>query len=299
MMLRWLVVALAFVAVPAAADARFDHYPQMTSTFVKARDVTVWVPEACQSAPCGVLYMMDGQNLFTPSRYSGADWGVAETLSRLIAAGKAPPAIVVGIDAIETRSAEYAPQGVYALLPPDYQARVRTFDGGSPPNSDAFLKFVVTELKPFIDKSYATKPGPESTSIMGSSSGGLLALYAQGQYPDVFGASASLSMPWLMASPARDDVHIEADAAVLKTAWFMWLRQTRMRPGRNRIYTDQGTVGLDGVFTPYEQAIVPIFLAAGWTQGRDFLAPVYEGARHSEIDWRKRLDIPLTFVLGR
>lgn len=288
------------LAGKVVASGSLVRHAQVSSAFVKARDVQVWLPNGYDPAKrYPVIYMMDGQNLFDPSYYAGVDWGVAETLPKLIAAGKVPPAIVVGIDNIDERTREYMPERVYKILPPDYQARVRAFENGQPPNSDAFLKFLVTELKPFIDKTYATKRGPESTSIMGSSSGGHIALYAQGEYPQIFGASASLSMPWLMASPARDAVHIKADAAVLKAAWAMWVKTSKMKPGANHIYTDQGTIELDGLFTPYEEAIVPLFPAAGWTDGKDFAAPVFEGARHSEIDWRKRLDIPMAFVLTR
>ncbi len=288
------------LAGKVVASGSLIRHRQVTSAFVKARDVQVWLPNGYDPAKSyPVIYMMDGQNLFDPSYYAGVDWGVAETLPRLIEAGKVPPAIVVGIDNIDERTREYMPERVYKILPPDYRARVRAFENGQPPNSDAFLKFLVTELKPYIDKTYATKSGPESTSIMGSSSGGHIALYAQGEYPQVFGASASLSMPWLMASPARDAVHIRADAAILRAAWGMWLTTSKMKPGPNRIYTDQGTIELDALFTPYEEAIVPLFPAAGWTEGKDFAAPIFDGARHSETDWRKRLDVPMVFVLTR
>src|SRR5262249_4544174 len=163
----------------------------------------------------------------------------------------------------------------------DYQARARDFAGGVAPNSDNFLKFLTTELKPAIDAAYKTRPGPDSTSIIGSSSGGHIALYAQGQYPKVFGASASLSMPWFMAGPPKSDVDIRADVAVLTTAYRMWLRGSGLLPGRNRIYTDQGTVGLDALFTPYEASAVAMLRKEGW--GEDALAaPVYDGAEHSE-----------------
>ena len=270
------------------------------SKFVKPRDVHVWLPDGYDPSAAQtykVVYMMDGQNLFEPSPWSHADWGVADTLPGLIASGKVPPAIVVGVDNIDQRTAEYDPQRIYELLPPDYQARARDFAGGAAPNSDNFLRFLVTELKPAIDAAYKTRTGPDSTSIIGSSSGGHVALYAQGQYPKVFGASASLSMPWLMANPAKDDAGIHADVAVLTTAYRMWLKGTGMVPGRNRIYTDQGTVGLDALFTPYEESAVAMFRKEGWTD-RDFAAPVYDGAEHSETFWRQRIAVPLQFVLG-
>ena len=79
----------------------------------------------------------------------------------------------------------------------------------------------------------------------------------------------------------------------------MWLTTSKLKPGQNRIYTDQGTLELDAEFTPYEAAITPIFPAAGWTEGKDFKAEIFENTKHSETDWRKRLVIPLVFMLKR
>lgn len=272
--------------------------PQVTSKFVIPRDVHVWLPDDYDPAKTyKTLYMMDGQNLFSPSQYSGADWGVAEVLPKLTTEGKTPPAIIVGIDNIPERTREYMPQQVYDLMPVDYQSRIRAFEDGKTPDSDNFLKFLVTELKPLIDKTYHTASGPENTSIMGSSMGGHIALYAQGEYPQVFGASASLSMPWLMADPAKDPAAIQADADTVAAGWTAWLKTTQMIPGRNRIYSDQGTVGLDDLFAPYEEKAVAAFRAYGWTE-TDFHAPVYPGAEHSEKDWRKRVGVPLVFLLN-
>ncbi len=70
-----------------------------------------------------------------------------------------------------------------------------------------------------------------------------------------------------MADPAKDEAGIRADTAVLTTAYRMWLQGTGMKPGRNRIYTDQGTAGLDALFTPYEQSEVAMFRSQGWGDG--------------------------------
>ncbi len=183
-------------------------------------------------------------------------------------------------------------------MPPAYQARIRAFEDGAVPASDDFLKFLVTELKPFIDTTYATVRGPEGTSIMGSSMGAHIALYAQGEYPDVFGASASLSMPWLMASWAKDPAGIAADRTTVTNGWRAWLDTTRLQPGRNRIYTDQGTVGLDGEFTPYSESATTLLLNRGWRPDT-FVSRVFPGAEHSEKDWRKRVTIPLEFLMNR
>jgi predicted alpha/beta superfamily hydrolase len=58
------------------------------------------------------------------------------------------------------------------------------------PQADHYLKFVVTELKPFIDSHFSTKKGRKHTFIAGSSMGGLISLYAICEYPNTFGGAA-------------------------------------------------------------------------------------------------------------
>jgi enterochelin esterase-like enzyme len=258
--------------------------------------VWVWLPDnygANAAQRYHVLYMFDGQNLFDPSPYSGADWGVAETLGDMIEKGEVPPTIVVGIESRDQRTREYMPQKVYEATPKAYQKRVIAFSEG-PPLSDAFLKFVVTTLKPDIDRRFNTDPSRSSTSIMGSSMGGHMALYAMGEYPEVFGASASVSMPWLMAKSAAND----ADVSVVTRAWQTWLSHTRLRPDQNRIYSDQGDKDLDVMFAPFEKSVSAMFRAHGFGELRQFQHWTFKDTGHSEIFWRARLKQPLQFLLG-
>ncbi len=123
-----------------------------------------------------VLYALDGQNLFDPELAVGGQcWEIPETVAQM------PPqlqAIIVGIDnGEEARLDEYAP--------------LRKEEGGG--EADDFLEDLITYIKPFVDAEYRTRPDPEATGIVGSSMGGLLALYAGLQYGHVFGRVGVLS----------------------------------------------------------------------------------------------------------
>src|SRR3546814_14763907 len=61
------------------------------------------------------------------------------------------------------------------------------------PEGKRYLTFIAEELKPFIDRTYRTKPTRENTAIIGSSMGGLISLYMLWTYPDVFSKAACLS----------------------------------------------------------------------------------------------------------
>ncbi|HLO02694.1 MAG TPA: alpha/beta hydrolase-fold protein [Symbiobacteriaceae bacterium] len=129
-----------------------------------------------------VLYMHDGQNLFDQATAYAGEWGVDETLEELIAAKKVPPMIVVGIDnGGQARMDEYVP------------FKTKYGQGGE---ADAYVAWLIKELKPQIDGAFRTKSGPESTWIGGSSLGGYISLWAGLHHPEVFGGILAFSTPF-------------------------------------------------------------------------------------------------------
>ncbi|WP_136667098.1 alpha/beta hydrolase [Flavobacterium sp. H122] len=115
-----------------------------------------------------VIYMHDAQNLFDKSTSFSGEWNIDETLDSLHA-----ETIVVGIEhGNDKRIEELTPY------------KNEKHGGG---NADNYLDFTVSTLKPYIDKKYRTIKKPESTTIAGSSLGGLVSYYAVLKHPDFFG----------------------------------------------------------------------------------------------------------------
>lgn len=276
--------------VPAAepgVTGTVEKLRAFPSKHVAPRDVEVWLPPgyaAAKGARHPVLYMHDGQNVFDPATAFGkVDWGVDEVMTRLVAAGQVRPAIVVAAWNTPLRAPEYMPQK--ALLGKDLSHWADRIPSGASqaPISDAYLRFLVEELKPAIDRRYATRPGREDTFVMGSSMGGLISLYALCEYPQVFGGAAGLSTHW----PAADGAVIDYAERALPQA------------GRHRLYFDYGTAGLDALYEPFQKRMDEVLRAHGYVTGRDWVTRRFEGADHDEASWKARLDVPLRFLLGR
>jgi len=90
-----------------------------------------------------VMYMHDGQNLFSDSTSFSGEWGIDETLEKIIKGKEIPKMIVVGIENHpQYRLDEYTP------FPFEYH--------GQEINAEAQLygRFLVETLKPYIDKHY-------------------------------------------------------------------------------------------------------------------------------------------------
>ncbi len=244
-------------------DTQLRRHDAFHSEFLEHdRNVLVWLPpgyDASAEARYPVLYMHDGQNLFDPdtSFQKGEYWQIGETAERLIADGRVAPLIVVGIyNSGESRLDEYTPTGDNKL-------------GGG--HADDYGRMIVEELKPLIDRTYRTKPDPQSTGIGGSSLGGLVSLHLGFTHPAVFTRIAALSPSvWWDRR------------AILRT-----IRQVRSKPAL-RLWVDMGTAegrrGLDDA-----RSLKAALVGVGFAPDADLHYAEYEGATHSEQAWSERV----------
>ena len=285
MLPAFLAWAYGTRAPPIEATGTVVGWQDVPSAHVPARDVDIWLPASYGTDPdrrYPVVYMHDGQNLFDPAlSYTGVDWGVDEAMTTLAAAGAVREAIVVGIWNTPRRFQEYMPRKPVAgpALPSGVP--------GVPPlpavdiTSDAYLRFLVEELKPEIDRSFRTLPGRGDTFVAGSSMGALVSLYAAAEYPGVFGGVGAVSTHW----PAGDGVVVD------------WLAAHLPDPATHRLWFDHGTATLDAGYAPYQQRMDAGLREAGYVEGDNWVTRVYAGAEHDEAAWRDRIDDVLRFLL--
>lgn len=260
---------------------RHENFPTKISL---NRNVDVWLPPGYDkntNERYAVLYMHDGQNLFNPAEaFGGADWGVDETLTKLIGEKKVRLTIVVGIWNTPYRVTEYAPQRAADLLTRkniEPSPLVKPQEGAS----DKYLKFIVGELKPFIDRTYRTKTGQSDTFIMGSSMGGLISLYAISEYPDVFGGAGGVS------------THFPLGGGII----IGYLEKFLPSPNNHKIYFDYGTEGLDAAYEPFQTRADELMRAKGYERDKNWVTRKFDGADHNEKSWARRIDAPLVFLL--
>jgi len=271
-----------------------DFYPKIASDHRAPRPVEVWLPlgydpEADERYP--VIYMHDGQfNLHhghTPFEEKDWLWDMDTTMARLINEGVIRPAIVVSIwadlDVNGNRGLEFMPQKpVTEEVRKSLIARDGVFADGEI-ISDNYLKYLVKDLKPFIDKTYRTLPDRANTFVMGSSMGGMISAYAITEYPEVFGHAACLSTDWT-----------SGDGAVIA-----WCNDHFPEAGNHRLYFDYGTETLDAAYEPYQMKMDDLMRSKGYQSGEDWITRKFEGADHSPKAWRERLHVPLEFLLGK
>jgi enterochelin esterase-like enzyme len=275
-----------------------QSYPGFKSRFVTARNIDVWLPDGYSpKKKYAVLYMHDGQMLFdSTDNWNHSEWEVDETMTRLLKEKKIRDCIVVGIwNVAETRHADYFPEKVIGNIPEPARTIILEKQLKGPPRADNYLKFLVTELKPFIDSTYPVKTDRKNTFIMGSSMGGLISAYAVCEYPEVFGGAACLS---IHSPVAAFEVMNEVNAAEVADKFRAYLTTHLPKANTHKFYFDYGDQTGDSLYRPYQTAIDQVMTEKGYSP-KYWETRFFQGESHSEHSWAKRLEIPLLFLLKR
>ncbi|GAB4395389.1 MAG: alpha/beta hydrolase-fold protein [Microscillaceae bacterium] len=286
--------APVFAQSPQVSQGQLQRLENFASQFVQARNIDIWLPPGySNSQRYAVLYMHDGQMLFdSTTTWNKQEWGVDEILGTLQTEGKMRPCIVVGMwNTGATRHSEYFPQKPQQLLPKVLRDSLQALELKGQAQADAYLKFIVRELKPFIDKNFSVHTDAAHTFVMGSSMGGLISMYALAEYPQVFGGAGCLSTHWPGSLTRTPNIIPEAFNRYLAQKLPKLIKMKR------KIYFDYGTATLDSLYPPLQAKIDETmrqagFPAAQWTSRK------FEGEDHSERAWRKRLAIPVLFLMG-
>ncbi len=261
----------------AIAGERIQHEDFPSGILQNYRTLTVALPPLYVDRPSHrypVLYIHDGQNLFDPRHAAfGMAWHADATAARLALSGRIEPVILVGIANTPARMDEYT-----------YHVDIRQKAGG---NGAQYARFVLDEVKPFIDSNYRTKPGREHTAVVGSSLGGLVSLSMAREHHQRFALCGVLS-PSLWWARGRILAELEENAQWMKSMRF-WV-DMGTREGSRR-----------GHVTPSIQntrRLVERFDEAGLIPGREYYYWEVAGGEHNEIHWAARFDKMLLFFFG-
>lgn len=222
-----------------------------------------------------VVYMFDAQNLFdrTTSTYN-KEWRVDETMEGL-SGGPYLPAIVVGIEAPQSRYDRYA---MYSVGEWEYRAspggrllkRIRGY-------GDETAGFLMDEVKPYVERTYRAAQHRDQVGVAGSSMGGYMSLFVGSRYADRVSKVMAFS-PVVLDDPMCGQRVREAIVAGGVV-------------GPQRYYLDMGDrERLEYVRQPAElvEHLDQLRLMLQRAGHCEILARVIPGGRHDERAWSRR-----------
>jgi predicted alpha/beta superfamily hydrolase len=260
---------------PTTLTGNIQKHRAFPSKILKnRRDVLVYLPPGYRrfsTRHYPVLYLHDGQNVFdAATSFGGVEWGVDETAQQLIRNKLMEPIIIVAIaNTGEDRIHEYAPTP--ARIDPPKRKRSKGL-------LRSYGRFLIEELKPFIDRKYRTRREAEFTGLGGSSLGGLATLALGLWYPNYFTRLAVMSPSIWWDDCAIYDIVDEIDE-MAKPPLKIWLDTGTHEPGWERAANLQARL-----------------VEKGWRLHDDLHYLEVEGADHSEGAWAARIDPVLRFL---
>ena len=260
-----LIVNTTIGQLPKVSSGTLERVENFASIYVNARNIDVWLPANYnKQKKYPVLYMHDGQGLFDASiTWNHQSWEVDDVIAKLVKENKIKEVIVVGIwNGQQLRHTEYFPQKPFEQLTQiekdtvtaQLQRASRTKDAFKP-ISDNYLKFIVSELKPMIDKKYSTRSDRQNTFIAGSSMGGLISMYAICEYPTIFGGAACLSTHWPGTFTTENNP--------IPNAFVHYLSKHLPNPQSHKLYFDHGDQTLDALYPPLQHNVDIVMKAKG------------------------------------
>lgn len=301
--LKYLILLLGLLLVGRASaipeyrvsGGKLRVIENFKSDFIASREIYVWTPDDYSpNRKYPVVYMHDGQMLWDATvSWNKQEWQIDEVASRLFSEGKCREFIVVGIPSHPhgERFYEYFPQK--SLQEIDDRAFARSEGEKSRYCADEYLKFMVRELKPYIDSHYSTSRKVKDTFVMGSSMGGLMSLYALCEYPDIFGGAGCLSTH---APMVVDEDWLGDEPDSWAVAFRKYLDKHLPQPNSRLIYMDRGDRTLDSTYKPFQDKLNELIRSKGWDAWH-FTTRTFPGAAHCEEDWARRVAAPLQFLL--
>jgi enterochelin esterase-like enzyme len=291
-------LVLTAQTIQQVCSGKLIHVENFQSKYVDARNVDIWLPDGYDGKKkFDVLYMHDGQMLFdSATTWNKQTWDADDVASVLMKNKQLRDFIIVGVwNAGAKRHSDYFPQRPFEQLTAVEKDTVtkqlqqvgRTNELFQP-QSDKYLQFLVTELKPFVDANYRVHKTKEHTFIAGSSMGGLISMYAVCEYPEVFGGAACLSTHWLGTFTNENNP--------VPAAFISYLKQKLSKLQQHTLYFDCGDQTLDAFYPPYQKQ-VDAFLTS--YNNKRWKSAFFPGTDHSEKAWHNRLHIPLQFLFGK
>lgn len=261
---------------PSVSPPRVEtRYVDSTFPPISGRTIRVILPRGYDSHPWKrypVVYFQDGQNITNGANPGGTGAWDADIISHIeTSQGRMRETILVGIDNYpERRRWEYNPPG-------------DTYPGELPGRADAYLNFVVHNVRPTIDFHYRTLNDRRNTLVAGSSMGGVFSLYA-GLESDVFGGVLAMSPAVTRAPNYKASLPAKPKQPI-------------------RIYMDTGTsegqVGPlpGGNYWEEPWEAYRALMQIGYVPNLDLTMRIGCGHGHTEAAWRARLPAAFRFLL--
>ena len=252
------------------------------------------------------IFMNDGEELFDAAEsWHNMEWGIDEKIEQMNLNENELNFVIIGIHSAKKgnrffvdetkRYAEYYPKESIPYL--DSGFKKRRYQEWVNNNNLYYLEFLTEDVIPFVEERFDITLNNKNLGIIGASMGGLSALNALIEHPDLFGFAGCISTHWVGIKPLEyfllpfvGKIDGDDDTA---NAIISYIEDNITNIDDQKIYFDHGTVGLDSVYSTPQRRVNAILDS----KSKDYKYLVFDGYDHYAPEFGSRFDSVLEYLV--
>jgi len=233
------------------------------------------------------------------------EWGIDEKIEQMNLNENELNFVIIGIHSAKKgnrffvdetkRYAEYFPKESIPYF--DSGFKKRRYQEWVNNNNLYYLEFLTEDVIPFVEERFDITLNNKNLGIIGASMGGLSALNALIEYPDLFGFAGCISTHWVGIKPLEyfllplvGKIDGDDDTA---NAIISYIEDNITNLDDQKIYFDHGTIGLDSLYGTPQRRVNKILDS----KSKDYKYIVFDGYDHYASEFGSRFDGVLEYLV--
>ena len=252
------------------------------------------------------ILMNDGEELFNAAEsWHNMEWGIDEKIEQMNLNESELNFVIIAIHSAKKgnrffvdetkRYAEYFPKESIPYF--DSGFKKRRYQEWVNKNNLYYLEFLTEDVIPFVEDKFDILLNNKNLGIIGASMGGLAALNALIEHPDLFGFAGCISTHWVGIKPFEyvllplvGKINGDDDTA---NAIISYIEDNITNIDDQKIYFDHGTIGLDSLYSTPQGRVNKILDS----KSKDYKYLVFDGYDHYASEFGSRFDGVLEYLV--
>ena len=252
------------------------------------------------------ILMNDGEELFNAAEsWHNMEWGIDEKIEEMNLNESELNFVIIAIHSAKKgnrffvdetkRYAEYFPKESIPYF--DSGFKKRRYQEWVNKNNLYYLEFLTEDVIPFVEDKFDILLNNRNLGIIGASMGGLAALNALIEHPDLFGFAGCISTHWVGIKPFEyvllplvGKINGDDDTA---NAIISYIEDNITNIDDQKIYFDHGTIGLDSLYSTPQGRVNKILDS----KSKDYKYLVFEDYDHYAPEFGSRFDSVLEYLV--
>ena len=302
------ILLLLFTSLNSFSDVSFGELENFViESDYDTRKIQIYYPNnKIIDSDTLFIFMNDGEELFNAAEsWHNMEWGIDEKIEQMNLNENELNFVIIGINSAKKgnrffvdetkRYAEYFPKESIPYF--DSGFKKRRYQEWVNNNNLYYLEFLTEDVIPFVEEKFDISLNNKNLGIIGASMGGLSALNALIEHPDLFGFAGCISTHWVGIKPLEyfllpfvGKIDGDDDTA---NAIISYIEDNITNIDDQKIYFDHGTIGLDSLYSTPQRRVNKILDS----KSKNYKYLVFDGYDHYASEFGSRFDGVLEYLV--